>query len=107
MLPAMTNFLLPEPITKRILTFVQEFRKDKKHGKFKAHYKWCFGPTKKNIERIVNLDFEIISYTGYFGHSYYQKFFLLEFLEKLKTKILLKYPNPYLCSYSHLLLKRK
>ena len=105
--PTMTNYLLPEPITKKILMLVQPFRRNEKHGKFKAYYKWCFGPTKKNIKRFENLDFEIVSYTGYFGHSYYQKIPLLKFLEKIKTRILLKYPNPHFCSYSHLLLKRK
>jgi SAM-dependent methyltransferase len=105
--PAMTNYLLPEPITTSILMFIQPFRRNERHGKFKAHYKWCFGPTKKSFKRFANLDFEVISYTGYFGHSYYQRIPILKFLEKIKTKILLKYPNPHFCSYSHVLLKKR
>jgi 2-polyprenyl-3-methyl-5-hydroxy-6-metoxy-1,4-benzoquinol methylase len=106
-LPTISNYLLPELISEKILLFIQPFRKNEKHGKFKAHYKWCFGPTKKNINRFENMNLEIVSYTGYFGHSYYQRVSLLNFLEKIKTKILLKHPNPYFCSYSHVLLKKK
>jgi len=106
-LPAISNYLLPEFISKKILVFIQPFRKDEKHGKFKAHYKWCFGPTKKNIKRFETVDLEIVSYIAYFGHSYYQRIPLLNFLEKFKTKILLKYPNPLFCSYSHVLLRKK
>jgi hypothetical protein len=106
-LPTISNFLLPEFVSRKLLLFIQPFRKNDKHGKFKAYYKLCFGPTKKNIKRFADMDFEIQSYTGYFGHSYYQRIRPLDLLEKIKTKILLNYPNPHLCSYSHVLLKRK
>ena len=105
-LPMLLNKLIPDFITKRILLSVQPFRKDEKHGKFKAYYKWCYGPTKTNIKRLENLNFQIVEYTGYFGHSYYAKFALLNSMEKRKTNYLLKHPNPYLCSYSHVLLRR-
>jgi 2-polyprenyl-3-methyl-5-hydroxy-6-metoxy-1,4-benzoquinol methylase len=105
-LPTFLNNILPESVSKKILLFVQPFRKHEKHGKFKAHYKWCLGPTQKNLLRFEGLDFEVISYTGYFGHSYYERIPIIRNLEKLKTKLLLKYPLPSLCSYSHVLLKR-
>jgi len=33
-MPAMANYLLPEPLTKKILLHVQPFRKNEKHVKF-------------------------------------------------------------------------
>jgi SAM-dependent methyltransferase len=106
-LPTISNYILPDFISSKILLFIQPFRTNEKHGKFRAYYKWCFGPTKKNIRRLENLGFDVLSYTGYFGHSYYQRIPFLDFLEKRKTKFLLKHPNAYLCSYAHLLLKKK
>lgn len=105
-LPTFINFIIPESLSEKILLALQPFRQNEKHGKFKAFYKWCFGPTSKNIDRFNKLNFTIISYTGYFGHSYYQRIKFLHFLEKIKTSILLKYPIGYLCSYAHVILKK-
>ena len=105
-LPSFINFIIPEFLSEKILLALQPFRHNEKHGKFKAFYKWCFGPTAKNIKRFINMKFKIVSYTGYFGHSYYQKIKPLNFLEKIKTQILLKYPTAYLCSYAHVVLKK-
>ena len=105
-LPSTVNFLIPEYLSSKILLALQPFRKNEKHGKFKAYYKWCYGPTTKNISRFTSSGFEVLSYTGYFGHSYYQKIGVLNYLEKIKTRFLLKHPATYLCSYAHVLLQR-
>lgn len=104
-LPSFINLLIPESISEKILFRLQPFRRHEKHGKFKAYYKWCFGPTRKNINRFRSLNFVVEFYTGYFGHSYYHRIKPLDFLEKVKTKFLLKHHSPYLCSYAHVLLK--
>jgi len=106
-LPTMSNYILPDFISRKILLFIQPFRKNEKHGKFKAYYKWCFGPTKNNIRRLKDVGFEVLSYTGYFGHSYYERIPFLNFLEKAKTEFLLKNSNAHLCSYGQILLRRK
>lgn len=105
-LPSFINLVIPESISEKILVKLQPFRRHEKHGKFKAYYKWCFGPTQKQISRFKELKYEVLSYTGYFGHSYYHRIKALNFLEKIKTKLLLKYPNPYFCTYAHVLLKK-
>jgi len=105
-LPSLTNLVVPNAVSERLLLSLQPFRSNEKHGKFKAYYKWCFGPTQININRFKRVGFKVTCYTGYFGHSYYQKFKLLNFLEQLKTRFLLKNPTPYLCSYAHLLIKK-
>lgn len=105
-LPTLSNHLLPEFLSRKILLFIQPFRKNENHGKFKAYYKWGFGPTSANIRRFENLNFEVLSYTGFFGHSYYDRVKILKELERLKTNFLLKHPNPYFCSYSQILIKK-
>lgn len=106
-LPTIANLLMPEYISKKILLSLQPFREDEKHGKFKAYYRWCYGPTPKNIIRFKSVDFDVMFYTGYFGHSYYERIAPFRYLEKIKTTALLKFPNPYLCSYAHVLLKKE
>ena len=105
-LPSMLNKLMPESISERILLRLQPFRRGEKHGKFKAYYNWCFGPTRRSIGRFTRLGFSIKSYTGYFGHNYYSRIRPLQFLENKKTKLLLKFPNAYACTYSHVLLEK-
>lgn len=106
-LPSFINLVFPELFSKKILLILQPFRRNEKHGKFRAYYKWCFGPTYKNISRFKKMNFTILSYTGYFGHSYYQRIAPLNCLEKIKTTRLLKHPHPYLCSYAQVLLKNR
>lgn len=105
-LPFAVNRLLPEFLTDRLLnTFAP--RNEHQHAKFKAYYSWSRGPSKSMIRRFENLGFEVVSYTGYFGHGYYRKRMpALQHLENLKSKLLVKYPVPLLCSYSTLILRK-
>jgi 2-polyprenyl-3-methyl-5-hydroxy-6-metoxy-1,4-benzoquinol methylase len=104
-LPFVLNFILPDSVTDSILRKFAP-RDEHKHGKFKAHYNWCRGPSKKMINRFESIGFNVVEYVGYFGHNYYEKIFPLKNLEKLKSKILLKMPSPHFTSYSHVLLKK-
>jgi 2-polyprenyl-3-methyl-5-hydroxy-6-metoxy-1,4-benzoquinol methylase len=103
--PFAVNRLLPESISDRLL---QAFAPRNRHqqGKFKAYYSWSRGPSKGMIRRFEDLGFEVIRYTGYFGHSYYRSLPLLDRTEALKTRLLLKLPVPQLCSYSTLVLRK-
>jgi 2-polyprenyl-3-methyl-5-hydroxy-6-metoxy-1,4-benzoquinol methylase len=105
-LPFAANMLLPEFISQRLLNIVSP-RDGHKHGKFPARYSWGRGPTKKMIRRFESIGFEILSYTGYFGHPYYmQRFPLLHRAEMVKAKLLLKWPTPHLCSYTTIVLRK-
>lgn len=104
-LPFVVNKILPDRVSDLILAKIDP-RDKYQHGKFKAHYDWSFGPTKKMIRRFENIGYEIVEYVGYFGHNYYKKFSLLNKLEELKSKILLKFPLPFLTSYSYYILKK-
>ncbi len=106
MLPTRINKLLPDKWSDKLLMKLQPFRQQEKHGKFKAYYRWCKGPTKKNIQRLQSTGLHILSYAGYFGHSYYQRVPILQSLEKWKTKILLCHPVAGFCSYSIILLQK-
>lgn len=104
-LPFIINRFLPDKLSDLLLAKVAP-RDQFQHGKFKAHYDWCRGPSKKMIKHFEEIGYEIIEYVGYFGHNYYKKFSLLNKLEELKAKALRKYAIPYLTAYAHILLKK-
>jgi hypothetical protein len=58
------------------------------------------------IRRFETLGYEVIRYTGYFGHPYYRRIPFLERLERGKIKILLQRPVAQLCSYATLVLRK-
>lgn len=106
-LPFLANKYMPENFSYHLLKFLfQERDNQGKHGKFPAYYSWCYGPSKKNIARFKALGYEIDSFTGFFGHGYYQKIPPLHFLSRLITKLLLLFPISHLTSYGYVVLVR-
>ncbi|MGI0025065.1 MAG: hypothetical protein ACREA4_07970, partial [Nitrososphaera sp.] len=77
------------------------------HGKFPSYYSWCRGPTKKQLDRFIDLGYSVMEYRGFFGHeNYYQK---LPFAQKISRKIassLLRHPIAHLTSYAYVVLKK-
>ncbi|MCW8803386.1 MAG: hypothetical protein OQK57_03225, partial [Ignavibacteriaceae bacterium] len=104
-LPFIVNRILPDSLSNILLKKVAS-RDSYQHGKFKAYYSWCRGPSKNMIKRLEGIGFEIVEYVGYFGHNYYNKIALLRFLENIKSRLLLNKPVPNLTSYAHLILRK-
>lgn len=103
--PFILNKIIPENISGSLLKIFAQ-RDEHKHGKFKAHYSWSRGPTRKILKQYSEIGYDLISYTGYFGHAYYHKIKPLNFLEELKASWLLKNPLPSLTSYACIILKK-
>jgi 2-polyprenyl-3-methyl-5-hydroxy-6-metoxy-1,4-benzoquinol methylase len=104
-LPLAANRLLPESVTGFLLQLYSP-RDKHQNGKFKAYYSWSRGPSQKMISRFEGLGFEVLQYTGYFGHRYYLSIPFLHRLEMRKADLLVKYPIPLLCTYSTLILRK-
>ncbi|MCG2711681.1 MAG: class I SAM-dependent methyltransferase [Candidatus Omnitrophica bacterium] len=105
-LPFVINRLIPEFLAK--LLFNLFVRNDPiVHKRFTAHYNWCQGPIKKQINNLEKVGFEIIEYKGFFGHKYYKKIPILKSLHKLTTRFLMCYPNAYLTSFSFVVLRKR
>lgn len=106
-LPFVLNRTLPESTTDRVLARFQRFReREGNEGKFTAYYRWCRGPTERQLHRVRDIGYEIVAYRGYFGHGYYLHLGLLNRLETLKTGLLLKHPQPGMASYAVVVLRR-
>jgi 2-polyprenyl-3-methyl-5-hydroxy-6-metoxy-1,4-benzoquinol methylase len=105
-LPFAANRLLPEFLSDYLLMLFLP-RDRHKHGKFPASYSWSRGPSKKMIGRFESLGFEILDYTGFFGHPYYTRIPWLHRAETLKANLLAKLPIPMLCSYATIVLRKR
>ncbi len=105
-LPFAANRLLPEALADFALDIFNPRDDPHHHGKFPAYYSWSRGPSDFMIRRFQSLGFEVLRYTGYFGHPYYQRIPLLDQLERWKSKQLLHHPVPQLCSYATMVLRK-
>ncbi|MFH1093328.1 MAG: class I SAM-dependent methyltransferase [Candidatus Omnitrophota bacterium] len=103
--PFVINRFVPEFLAKFIFNLF--VRNDPvEHKRFSAHYNWCRGPIKKQINNLEKIGFEIIEYRGFFGHEYYKKIPVLRDLHKLTTRFLMRFPNAYLTSFSFTVLRK-
>ncbi len=107
-LPFMVNRLVPEEITEPILVRIQPHRtRDGSEGKFPARYRWCRGPTRRQLARLRAAGFDVERYRGYFGHDYYTPIAPLQGLEAAKSRFLVRHPVPQLTSYAMVVVRRR
>ncbi|MBU1087013.1 MAG: class I SAM-dependent methyltransferase [Candidatus Omnitrophica bacterium] len=105
-LPFVINWLLPESIA-NFLFKLFVCNDPVEHKRFSVHYKWCKGPTRKQISNFESLNYELLVYQGFFGHKYYQRIPLLRDIHKLVVKLLARFPNPNLTSFAFVILRKK
>jgi len=105
--PFVVNRIIPERLAARVLLRLQPYRSTSgKHGKFRAYYRWCRGPTRGQVRRLRRSGFEIDEYVAGFGHTYYCRSPHLQRLEDVKTQLLLRHPVALLTSYAIVVLRR-
>jgi SAM-dependent methyltransferase len=101
------NRLLPEGAMEPLLRRIQPGREAAgPHGKFPAYYRWCRGPSGRQLRRLRSVGFEITEYTGYFGHGYFGPLKPLDWLEQRLAHALVRHPLPALTSYALVVLRR-
>jgi SAM-dependent methyltransferase len=106
-LPFLMNRLLPETVSDWIVQRVWPIRTEGGlHPKFPARYAWCYGPTRKQLDRFTAIGYEVVEYVGFFGHSYYDRIKPLRELMRRVTGYLVAHPNPYFTSYAYVVLRR-
>ena len=102
------NRLVPERITEPLLRRIQRGREPEgDHAKFPAYYRWCRGPTRRQIQRFERAGFEVLEYDGYFGHGYFDRFWFLDRPEQAFSRALTRHPVPALTSYATVMLRRR
>jgi 2-polyprenyl-3-methyl-5-hydroxy-6-metoxy-1,4-benzoquinol methylase len=102
------NRLLPENVSGPLLRRVQPGRENEgDHGKFRALYRWCRGPSDRQVQRLESVGFEVVDYVGYFGHGYFGPVKPLDRLEQRFARALERHPVAALTSYACVTLRRR
>lgn len=105
--PFMVNRVIPEKLAERVLLRLQPYRgSGGNRGKFPAYYRWCRGPTRRQVLRLLSIGLEVDEYVAGFGHAYYCRASVLQRLEDAKTQLLLRHPVALLTSYAIIVLRR-
>jgi SAM-dependent methyltransferase len=105
--PFMVNQLLPEDLSKKLLEVLVPHRQDSDKLKFPAYYSWCRGPLKNQENKFNSLGFAVEEYIGFFGTpAYFIRMKPLQLLDEWVSSILIKYPQPLITSYAHVLLRK-
>jgi len=105
-IPFLVNYLVPDKLAKALLNIFHP-RDMYQRNKFPAYYRWCRGPTRRQIQKFTELGYEVIEYRGFFGHGYYNKIKPLQRLHEFKTSYFLKHPNPFFTNFAYVILKKK
>jgi SAM-dependent methyltransferase len=101
------NRLLPQRLSDALLQRIQQDREsDGSHGKFEAYYRWCRGPTHRQLRRLQRTGYEIEEYVGVFGHGYYGVLPPLDRLDDRLATLLQRRPRPALTAYAWVTLYR-
>jgi 2-polyprenyl-3-methyl-5-hydroxy-6-metoxy-1,4-benzoquinol methylase len=89
--PYIVNWLAPTSLGDSLLRFIKPTT-NSSVGKlrFPAFYRWCVGPSEQAIHRLEALGYVVERYTGFFGHSYYDRFPFGSALEGKLASIRLK-----------------
>ena len=105
-LPLTINRLLPEKMTRRLLSIIQPHRHQSgTAAKFPAYYALCGPPNKEMHEQFEKLGFDVLRHTGYIGHDYYRRIPVIGEIERALRPVLLKARIP-LTMYSLLVLQK-
>lgn len=106
--PFIVNRVLPEPITERILLLVEPWRRRSgPAGKFPAYYRWCRGPTGRQVRRFESIGFTVEHCVAYFGESSHAPGRLLGRLNEAWTRTMLRHPNYHFTSYAAYTLRAR
>jgi SAM-dependent methyltransferase len=106
-LPFVLNRALPTSVSDRILNVIQSGRDESGiHGKFHVYYRWCRGPSKRQIARLESVGYVVEEYVGFMGHAYLSRLPPLQAVIDFSTELAVKWPVAALTSYSWAILRR-
>jgi SAM-dependent methyltransferase len=103
--PFVANYLFPESLSRLLLDAFSP-RDRVRHAKFPAYYRWCRGPTRRQLDRFGRLGYEVVQYGGFFGHAYYQRLSVAHQVSRRIARFLVSHPVPQLTSFAYLVLRR-
>lgn len=105
--PFVFNRVVPDQLARRVLLRLSPERASEgRHGKFPAFYRWCRGPSRRQLRRFQSIGFEIEEYKGYFGHGYYDWIPGARPIEEKIARALCQRRLPALTAYAMVVLRK-
>jgi Methyltransferase domain len=101
-LPFVANLLLPSALSDALLRHAEPGRT----AKFPPHYRWCRGPTARQLRRLESVGYQVERYVGYFGHHFYDSVPPLRRAQRALSATLVKHPLAALTSFALVVLRR-
>lgn len=103
----LANLLLPQKISEWMMLKIDKQRNPEGlHGKFKAYYRWCRGPSARQFRRFESVGFEVEDFRAFFGLRGYLRPIGLGGIDAVATRFLLAHPVPALTSYGIVTLRK-
>jgi SAM-dependent methyltransferase len=104
--PFVVNRLVPERLAGWLLDLISP-RDKYQNAKFPAYYDWCRGPTKRMLQRLESIGYEVVEYRGLYGHGgYYRRLPLLLAAHKAFCRLLTRLQVPQLTSFAFVVLRK-
>ena len=101
-LPYLVNRVVPESLARRLLRGTGGG-----HEKFPAYYRWCRGPSRRQIHRFESIGYEVEEYVGFFGHGYYGRLLRpAQSVNDALASLIVRRPVSLLTSYAQVVLRR-
>ena len=101
------NRVIPERASVRVLKQFQAGRESEgQNAKFPALYRWCRGPTRRQMTRLRSVGFEVDEYVAFFGHNYFRGRRGLDRIDRAFGKALVSHPVPTFTSFAIVTLHR-
>jgi 2-polyprenyl-3-methyl-5-hydroxy-6-metoxy-1,4-benzoquinol methylase len=100
-LPYLVNRVVPESLARQLLHGTGGG-----HEKFPAYYRWCRGPSRRQIRRLKSVGYDVEEYVGFFGHGYYGRLRPVQTLSDALAAGFVRRPVPLVTSYAQVILRR-
>jgi len=74
--------------------------------KFRAYYRWCEGPSRRQYRRLASRGFEVVDYVVYVGHRYYERFPAIQRVADAISRHAIRLRRPAISTYACVVLRR-
>lgn len=107
-LPFVVNRMLGGRESRQVISLLQPGLREQEGrvGKFRAYYRWCEGPTRRQYRRFTSLGFEVVDYVVLVGHRYYQRFPPLQRAADAVSRRAVDLQHPAISTYACVVLRR-
>lgn len=74
--------------------------------KFRAYYRWCEGPSRRQYRRLASQGFEVMEYIVFVGHRYYERFPAIQRVADTISRQAIRLRWPAISTYACVVLRR-